>query len=131
MPVAQFVRSRSQERKCTPWFEVDTHYGCLKSGLGHKGRRMWSRDDSTRKTLTFIGLRVFIDSHLVIAEIENELECAAWENPFSHGRRLEPLINPIILDEVRKRRNRLVHAKQHSNWMPKTALRNRGPVADV
>jgi hypothetical protein len=50
------------------------------------------------------------------------------ENPLSHGRRLEPLINPKILDEVRKRRNRLVHSKQHSHWMPKTALRNRGPV---
>jgi hypothetical protein len=68
--------------------------------VGHKGCCVWPRDDSTRKTLTVIGLRVLIDAYLVIAEIENELKCPAWENPLPQNRRLEAVINPEVLDEI-------------------------------
>src|SRR4030095_8423203 len=96
-----------------------------------QGRRIRPRDDSTRKTPTFIGLRVLIDSYLVVAKIENQLECPAWENPLPQNWGFEALINPEIFDEIAQRRGWSIRTKQHGK-IP--ILRNgarSGPLGNV
>jgi hypothetical protein len=60
-----------------------------------------------------MGLRVLIDSYLVVAEIEYQLECPTWENPLPQDWGLEAVINPGIFNEIGEWRRRSVRTKHH------------------
>jgi hypothetical protein len=112
--IGQLVSGNAEEWKPAALLEVDAHDECLFGGVRDEKSVIWPGNNRAGEAVTALGIGSFVDSQLILAEIEHELEGAAGQNSLPQGRRLITLVEPEIFDEVAEGRSRLAVIKAHN-----------------
>jgi hypothetical protein len=104
VPVGELAARHSEEREGASGPEMHADHRALMERVDRKRRCIRTRHQRAGQVRAMIRLRWMVDSQLVLAQVDDQLDRTAWQDAVLAASGLISVVEPEVLHESRERR---------------------------